>query len=474
MCASWSTVDDAPRSSRAGEDLANEPQLFLALECDRLMAGGARYSLAGATEVLVGRGAERGVERASDGAGRRVRLEVPSKSMSQTHARLVRMGASWMLEDLESRNGSYVNASRVTTQHLGDGDILELGRTFFILRTGLPVPAGAPVDVDTRELRQARPGLSTLLPMDAVHLSTFARIAASDVPILLLGETGTGKELLARATHEISARKGRFVAVNCGALSPSLVESQLFGHVKGSFSGATGDSLGFIRAADHGTLFLDEIGDLSAPAQAALLRTVEEAEVVPVGAAHPIKVDVRIVAATHKPIAQNEERDRFRSDLLARIAGFTHRLVPLEQRREDIGLLAAHLLSSLGVADKAPRISPAAAHALLSHSWPMNVRELRQTLKTAALLSTNGVIETSHLPASIVGKAKPAAAKPVERPAVRRRLSEEDERLRAQLVSHLEACQGNITAVARIMGKASTQIHRWLKRFELNANHYRS
>src|SRR5262249_11670244 len=160
--------------------------------------------------------------------------------------------ASWVLEDLESRNGSYVNASRVTTQHLGDGDILELGRTFFILRTGLPVPAGAPGAVDRRELPPARPGRSPPPPLAPGHLSTVARIAASDVPILLLGETGTGKELLARATHEISARKGRFVAVNCGALSPSLVESQLFGHVKGSFSGATGDSLGFIRATDHG------------------------------------------------------------------------------------------------------------------------------------------------------------------------------------------------------------------------------
>jgi transcriptional regulator with AAA-type ATPase domain len=474
MCATRSTVDDAPRSTRAGEDIATEPQLFLVLECDRLTAGGARYSLAGASRVAIGRGAERSSERVSAGGVRELRVQIPSKSMSGSHARLVRAADSWLLEDLGSRNGTYLNGARVSTHPVRDGDVLELGRTFFLFRTGVSVPGGSPPDLDAAELRDALPGLATLVPMDARRLATFSRIAASDVPLLLLGDTGTGKELLARAAHEISERKGRFVAVNCGALSPALVESQLFGHLKGSFSGATGDSLGFIRAADRGTLFLDEIGDLAPSAQAALLRCIEESEVVPVGAAHPVSVDVRIVAATHKPIAQNEDRDRFRSDLLARLAGYTHKLVPLGERREDLGLLAAHLLGGLGLGDKASRIAPGAAQALISHAWPMNVRELRQTLKTAALLSTSGVIETSLLPASITSSAKPAPVSKVCEPLTPRRLSEEDERLRALLVSHLEACQGNVTAVARLMGKASTQIHRWLKRFDLKANHFRT
>jgi DNA-binding NtrC family response regulator len=468
------TIDDTPRSGRRGDDGAVEPQLFLALECDRLVAGGARYSLAAANRVVIGRGTERGAERTFHGNRREVRIHVPSQSMSANHACLVRNGGSWTLEDLHSRNGSYVNGERVTAHTLRDGDVLEVGRTFFIMRTGLTVPAGAPADVDAEQLRPLQPGLATLLPQDAHHLATFSRIASSDVSLLLLGETGTGKELLARAAHAISQRQGRFIAVNCGALSPSLVESQLFGHVRGSFSGATSDSLGFIRAADRGTLFLDEIGDLAPPAQAALLRTIEEAEVVPVGAAHPIKVDVRIVAATHKPIAQTAD-ERFRTDLLARIAGYTHKLVPLAQRLEDIGLLAAQMLGGLGLAEKTPRISPGAARALLGHSWPMNIRELRQALKTAGLLATHGVIETPMLPPSITTRSKPTmSTKPREpSPSKRRQLSEDEERLRALLISHLEECQGNITAVARRMGKASTQVHRWLKRFELNANHFR-
>jgi transcriptional regulator with AAA-type ATPase domain len=473
MSFSRSTVDDAPRSSRGSSDLATEPHLFLVLECDRVEAGGARYSLAGAESVTIGRGAERLSERASRGGERELFIRVPSRSMSSMHARLYRSGATWMIEDLQSRNGTYLNGARVSVEPVRDGDIVELGRTLFIVRTDLAVPVDSPVDLDTAQMGELRPGLASLLPLEAARVATFCRIAPSDVPVLLLGETGTGKELLARALHDLSERKGRFVAVNCGALSPSLVESQLFGHVKGSFSGATGDSVGFIRAADRGTLFLDEIGDLAPLSQAALLRVIEEGEVVPVGSAHPVKVDVRIVAATHKPITETSESDRFRSDLLARISGYRHHLVPLRSRIEDIGLLSAHVMNGLALGTKIHGIAPKAARALLTHAWPMNVRELKQTLKTAALLATNGMIEASALPATLTADAKPASSRAAPAAKARRPLSEEDERLRAELVSQLEACQGNITAVARSMGKASTQIHRWLKRFDLSANRFR-
>jgi transcriptional regulator of acetoin/glycerol metabolism len=474
MSGTRSTVDDAPRSS-VKEEIAEEPHLFLVLECDRLAAGGARYSLAGAKRVVIGRGPDRSCQRTTRGGEREVLVQIPSKSMSSVHLRLTREGQVWTVEDLGSRNGTYLNGARVTASAVRDGDILEAGRTFFILRSRLSVTTASPADVDSQTFASTPPGLATLLPLEAHQLAIFSRVAESDVPLLLLGETGTGKELLARAAHELSGRKGRFVAVNCGAIAPSLVESLLFGHVKGSFSGATTDSLGFFRAADRGTLFLDEVGDLAPPAQAALLRSIEESEVVPVGAPHPLKVDVRVVAATHRPISHQDERGRFRSDLLARIAGYTHRLVPLRMRREDIGMLAANVLHGLGLGDKAERISPGAAQSLLKHDWPMNVRELRQTLKTAALLSTHGVLETTSLPATMFNGAEGVpAAKHVERILSKKRLSEEDEELRALLISHLTACQGNISAVARAMGKASTQIHRWLKRFDLNANQFRT
>src|SRR5262249_24796529 len=156
------------------------------------------------------------------------------------------------------------------------------------------------------------------------QLAALARIASMPIPVLLLGESGTGKEVLARAVHTLSGRSGAFVAVNCGGLSASLIESQLFGHVKGSFTGAGRDEPGLVRAADRGTLFLDEIGDLPLAAQAALLRVLQEREVVPVGGARPVAVDLRVVAATHRPLEKMAAKGDFRADLLARLSGYRH------------------------------------------------------------------------------------------------------------------------------------------------------
>jgi pSer/pThr/pTyr-binding forkhead associated (FHA) protein len=474
MSASQSTADDAASSSRRFDDFSTEPQLFLVLECDRLAAGGARYSLAGSDTVVIGRGTERGAKRSIATDRRELRLDVPSRAMSATHARLVRAPPDWVIEDLASRNGTFINGERITRTTLRDGDLLELGRTLFILRTGLPVPAGTPADLDTSELEAEKPGLATLLPLDWHRMATFRQIAASEIPMLLLGETGTGKELLARALHEISGRRGRFVAVNCGALSPSLTESQLFGHLKGSFSGATRDSVGFVRAAEGGTLFLDEIGDLAVPAQAALLRMVEEAEVVPIGAAHAVKVDVRIVAATHKPIESDPEQNRFRSDLLARIAGYTHRLTSLGERREDIGLLIASLLREITL-DRAKEftLAPNAARALLLHTWPMNIRELKQFLKTSTLLANDGVIRLGLLPPAIAGRPQEPSPQPAPGLVRGDRLTDDEERLKSELIANLRAHRGNVTAVSRVMAKGPTQIHRWMKRFGVDPNDFR-
>jgi transcriptional regulator with AAA-type ATPase domain len=475
MSAPQSTADDAAAASSRFDDFATEPQLFLVLECDRLAAGGARYSLAGCDTVVIGRGSDRAVKRSALADRRELRIDVPSRSMSATHARLVRGTPEWRIEDFESKNGTFVAGERITRATLHDGDVLELGRTLFILRPGVPVPAGSPADLDTSELRDERPGLSTLLPLDRRRVATFCQIAASEIPVLLLGQTGTGKELLARALHEISGRKGRFVAVNCGALSPSLTESQLFGHMKGSFSGATRDSVGFVRAADGGTLFLDEIGDLAVPAQAALLRMVEEGEVVPIGAAHPVKVDVRIVAATHKPIESDPEQNRFRSDLLARIAGYTHRLTPLGERLEDLGLLIASLLREIAL-DPAKEFSlaPKAARALISHSWPMNIRELKQFLKMSTLLAKDGIITSALLPPAIASRLL-ARAPQADGGAGRdgERLSDDEERLKEDLIANLRACRGNVAAVSRVMAKGPTQIHRWMKRFGVDPDDFR-
>ncbi len=246
---------------------------------------------------------------------------------------------------------------------------------FFMVR-GAPADDG-PLVRDDDAARTTQPfGLRTLLPELSESHGALARVAKkSTVPILFLGATGSGKEVLAREVHALSERKGAFVAVNCGALPLTLVESLLFGHVKGSFSGAARDEPGFVRSAEGGTLFLDEIGDLPATSQAALLRVLQEHEVIPVGATRAQRVDVRIVAATHRPLEALSETGGFRSDLLARLKGYTHRVPTLASRMPDFGVLlhghphrgrrgarrAPHALARRGA--RAPRLRVATQHS---------------------------------------------------------------------------------------------------------------
>src|SRR5262249_43728957 len=200
---------------------------------------------------------------------------------------------------------------RVTRRELSDGDLLELGRSFLIFRAALGAPPDAPNDFDP-SIDGGPIGLATTLPGLATQLGALARVAPADIAVLLLGATGTGKELVAQAVHRLSGRSGEFVPVNCGAVPDSLLESQLFGHTKGAFTGAVSDSAGFVRQADGGTLFLDEIGDLPSTAQAALLRELQEGEVYPVASSRAIKVDVCPVAGTHRPLTQLPARGQSR------------------------------------------------------------------------------------------------------------------------------------------------------------------
>jgi transcriptional regulator with PAS, ATPase and Fis domain len=281
------------------------------------------------------------------------------------------------------------------------------------------------------------------------------------LPLVLLGETGTGKEVAARRIHALSQRPGPFVAVNCGALAPNLVEAELFGHRRGAFTGATENRPGFARTAHRGTLFLDEIGDLPPAAQVTLLRLLQEGEVVPIGDSLPVPVDVRVLAATHRDLGGG----RLREDLLARLSGLTVALPPLRERREDLGLLIAALLRRAGAG--ASIFTPEAARALLRHRWPQNVRELQMALQASVLLAAGGPVELGHLPPTVRSAA-------VDRPVPEELpLSEGEQGLRAELVAQLGAHAGNVAAVARAMGKGRMQIHRWLLRFGLDLRDYR-
>jgi len=479
-CVASGTEDNEQEPSRASSTGA---YLFVVLHCDRPLAGGVRCSLSHTDVVTLGRGATRTIHRET--GGRALDLRLPSSTISSTHARLTRDGERWILEDARSRNGTLLNGERVTRAVLRDGDLIEVGAVILRYRAMLPTFAEGSADLDTESLAPPAPGWATLLPDLGNALVALGRIAASSMTVLLLGESGSGKELLARAVHTLSSRPGLFVAVNCGALSASLLESQIFGHTRGSFTGATRDEPGMIRSADRGTIFLDEIGDLPLPAQAALLRVLQEREVVPVGGTHPIKVDLRVVAATHRPLEQMAAQGTFRSDLLARLSGYRHRLVPLSRRLEDFGLLTAELLRRADIPGGAAalRISPAAGRCLLGRPWPLNIRELQQCLAVAATLAENGVIETSHLSeptleqaASRQDGAIEASQLPGPTPSVaipRSAQPADDDALRRHLVALLEKHQGKVSYVARDLGKARMQIHRWMQRFGIDPTTFR-
>ena len=463
------THEDSPQSQGA-ELVPVQPYLFLVLECDRPTSGGARYSLRGVDEVVVGRGTARSATRQPSGGVRQLVVRVPGRSMSSTHARLRAESGEWVLEDAHSTNGSFVNDARVERSVLRDGDILELGHTLFVFRAALPTPIGTPLELDSNDLC-VPPGFATLLPEEQPRLEGLDRIARSSITVLLCGETGTGKEVLARSIHRLSGRSGRYVAVNCGALPASLVESHLFGHARGAFSGAVKDELGAIRAADRGPLLLDEIGDLPLAAQPALLRVLQEREVTPVGSSQAQAVEVRVIAATHQPLDVLVSKGSFRADLLARLSGFTHRLRPLRAHREDLGVIAAALLTKdgAGVADAA--ISPQAGRQLISAEWPWNVRQLEQVLKRGFALAHGSVLSAKHVQEAIGPEHSPQDDKRPSRPPPR--LSETDASIEKEVISQLERHDGNISAVAKALGKERMQIHRWMKRFGIAADAFR-
>jgi len=241
-------------------------------------------------------------------------------------------------------------------------------------------------------------------------LATLDRVAPSELPALIQGESGTGKELIARALHQKSTRaSGPFVAVNCAAVPENLLESELFGHEKGAFTGAVMRKPGLFEVADRGTLFLDEVGEISSVVQPKLLRAIETKEFFRVGATRPARTDVRVVSATNKNLKNEMQSGNFREDLYYRLNGVTLRLPPLRERRDDVLLLAMHFLQRY-----APKrsLTPAALEALKAYSWPGNVRELQMVIQRASILSNGEVIEADDLPLDVRDRQWKQAAIP--------------------------------------------------------------
>ena len=290
-------------------------------------------------------------------------------------------------------------------------------------------------------------------------------VAPTDSTLLITGESGTGKEILARYVHALSEREsGPFVSINCGALPETLLESELFGHVKGAFTGAVRDKVGLLVAAKGGTFFLDEVGEMSPALQVKLLRALQEREVVPVGATEPIPIDVRIIAATNRDLEQEIRRGTFRSDLYYRLNVITLHLPPLRERVDDIPLLAQHFLQRLGEGGRGPfELSEEALAALQRYDWPGNVRELENALERAAVLCRGQVIGLDVLPDRI----KNPAPKPLvsERPPENPTLEVIEQ---AYILWVLRAEGGNKARAAEVLGIDPSTLYRKLNRYGLN------
>jgi DNA-binding NtrC family response regulator len=287
------------------------------------------------------------------------------------------------------------------------------------------------------------------------------RIAASDAPILLFGESGTGKELVARAIHLHSIRKHRpFSAIDCAAISESVLESELFGHEKGAFTGADKPSVGLIRSANTGTLFLDEIGEIPLKMQAKLLRTLQEREVRPVGSNRSIPVDLRLIAATNRDLEQEVAKGMFRSDLYFRIAAIPILLPPLRERISDIPLLAQHILHRLCHGTE-KQLSIEAERLLQDYIWPGNVRELENVLHRAVALSEHAMINPDDLPATIVLTPRLAADNQPCNDSL-----EAYEQL--ALVNALRKTGNNKRQSALLLGISEATLYRKLKQFGLS------
>lgn len=287
-------------------------------------------------------------------------------------------------------------------------------------------------------------------------------LASRQCSVMILGETGTGKEMVARYIHVRSNRASQpFVPVDCSAISETLFESQMFGHVAGAFTGAVRDSLGFIRAAHGGTLFLDEVGELSLPLQAKLLRVIQERCVVPVGDAYPQPVDVRIVAATHRDLAAMVREGGFRQDLYFRLNVVVTTLPPLRERPDDIPPLADHFLQAQADLYDEPKrcLSEEAAQALKRYAWPGNVRELSNAMEMAHVLARSATIEPANLPLSL---QSPTAAGP----AVSDLCLAEIER--RAIVEALRRTNCRKSAAARLLGINVQRLNRRISRFNIS------
>jgi len=339
------------------------------------------------------------------GSGADNDLVIADPSVSRSHCRIFIESGRFVIQDEGSKNGTYVNDVPIREAFLLPGMRLTIGGSVYRFETA---------ERDETIEPYAKAKLGSMVGTSAAMREAFAlitRIAPVDSTVVVVGETGTGKELAARAVHDGSRRRdGPFVVVDCGAISPTLIESELFGHERGAFTGALDKKVGSFELADSGTVFLDEIGELPLELQVKLLRVLERHEVKRVGGEQYVPVDVRVVAATHRDLEKMVEEGAFRQDLWFRLEVVSVRMPPLRDRPEDIALLVRHFLreSRFNVGPdgerKVEHVSPLAMRALSAWRWPGNVRELKHAIERAVGLGETDTVTVGDLPPRIVGE----------------------------------------------------------------------
>ena len=387
-------------------------------------AGAQLHPLPAQGEVVIGRA-----------ESSQVAIDDPAVSRQHLKLRISGLPPRLEVEDLGSANGTYLRGERVAARMpvpLEPGDALEIGEVTLVVQgRGGRGPEGSPDDAT---------GGASEDPMAQVR-RLVERVAPSELSVLLLGETGVGKSHLAEEIHRRSRRSGGpFLAINCAALAEALLDSELFGHEKGAFTGASQAKAGLLESAGGGTVFLDEVGEMPAALQAKLLTALEKREVIRVGALRPRPIDVRFVAATNRDLEAASARGEFRQDLYFRLNGVSMVVPPLRRRRSELRALAerfaAEAVARHGI-DRPVRIGEDAMQALLERRWPGNLRELRNAIERAAVLSAGGEISASDLPPEA-----PAAAEQEPDPAGERE----------RILAALEQCAGNQSRAAKLLG----------------------
>ncbi len=459
--------------------MQSEKTRTIAVHPERIVV--TKYSL----EVL--RGPCRGLEKTFGrrlvqvGSAPECPLVIDDPTISRTHFSLEVDHLGHRLRDLDSKNGTFVEGCRIQDAYLPKtGARIAIGNTELMFRT-----LGETVEVQLS--RESKFG--EIIGRSAAMREIFAlltRLSPTDVTILLEGESGTGKELVAEAIHSHSPRANNpFVIFDCSAVAENLIESELFGHVKGAFTGASASREGAFIAATGGTLFLDEISELGPDLQPRLLRALEKREIKPVGSNRHIQADVRIVAATNRNLEVEVRNGNFREDLYYRLAVVPLRLPPLKERAEDIPLLVSHFLKSFGHEHgREVRISFETMAKLQQHSWPGNVRELKNFVERAAVLSDDGHISTRYIDERFTGALERrttghSSAVSADDTSVgtltvdlelpfkdaKARLTEEFERLYWR--RHLEAAAGNISLAARRTGIHRKSLEYLLRKLDI-------